>query len=179
MLSLIVATDENNLIGNNNQLPWHLPADLTHFKKLTEGNIVVMGRKTYESLPEKFRPLPNRENIVLSRQKHFKIPHCKVFNNIEDFLKYQNKEKKEMFIIGGMSIYKQFIDSIKIGGEMFSDSIKLLDKIYLTTIHHKFSGDAYFPKIDKNEWIETESIYNKADEKNIYPYTFSTLERIL
>ncbi len=161
MLSLIVATDENNLIGNNNQLPWHLPADLVNFKKITEGNIVVMGRKTYESLPEKFRPLPNRKNIILSRQKELKLANCEVFDNLETLIKTFHHQS--LIVIGGMSIYEQVLP--------------LVDKIYLTTIHHQFDGDAYFPKIDKNEWVETESIYNEANEKNMHSCTFSILER--
>ena len=162
MLSLIVATDENNLIGNNNQLPWHLPADLAHFKTLTEGNIVVMGRKTYESLPEKFRPLPNRKNIILSRQKDFKIPNCEVFDNLKTIIKKFHNQS--VLIIGGMSIYEQ--------------ALPLVDKIYLTTIHHQFSGDAFFPQIDKNQFKITEEIYHQADDKNKYDYTFSILEKI-
>ncbi|SFV55882.1 Dihydrofolate reductase [hydrothermal vent metagenome] len=137
---------------------------MEHFKKITGGNIVIMGRKTYESLPEKFRPLPNRVNIVLSRQKHFKIQGVKVFNDIFDCIEDKKNEKKEMFIIGGMSIYKQ--------------ALSLVSKIYLTTIHHQFKGDAYFPKIDIDKWKIITKEKHQADDKNKYAYTFSTLEKI-
>jgi dihydrofolate reductase len=162
MLSLIVATDENKLIGNNNQLPWHLPADLAHFKNLTQNNIVVMGRKTYDSLPEQYRPLPNRKNVIISRNSSLKIADCEVFSSLETMIK-AFEVKAKLMIIGGMSIYEQ--------------ALPLVDKIYLTTIHHKFTGDAFFPKLDDNEWNEIESIYNEADDNNKYAYTFSILER--
>jgi dihydrofolate reductase len=162
MLSLIVATDENKLIGNNNQLPWHLPADLAHFKNLTQGNIVVMGRKTYDSLPEQYRPLPNRKNVIISRNSNLKIADCEVFSSLEVMIN-AFEDKAKLMIIGGMSIYEQ--------------ALPLVDKIYLTTIHHKFTGDAFFPKLDDNEWNEIESIYNEADDNNKYAYTFSILER--
>jgi dihydrofolate reductase len=162
MLSLIVATDENKLIGNNNQLPWHLPADLAHFKNLTQNNIVVMGRKTYDSLPEQYRPLPNRKNVIISRNSNLKIANCEVFSSLETMIK-AFEDKAKLMIIGGMSIYEQ--------------ALPLVDKIYLTTIHHKFTGDAFFPKLDDNEWNEIESIYNEADDNNKYAYTFSILER--
>jgi dihydrofolate reductase len=162
MLSLIVATDENKLIGNNNQLPWHLPADLAHFKNLTQNNIVVMGRKTYDSLPEQYRPLPNRKNVIISRNSNLKIANCEVFSSLETIIK-AFEDKAKLMIIGGMSIYEQ--------------ALPLVDKIYLTTIHHKFTGDAFFPKLDDNEWNEIESIYNEADDNNKYAYTFSILER--
>jgi dihydrofolate reductase len=162
MLSLIVATDENKLIGNNNQLPWHLPADLAHFKNLTQNNIVVMGRKTYDSLPEQYRPLPNRKNVIISRNSNLKIANCEVFSSLETMIK-AFEDKAKLMIIGGMSIYEQ--------------ALPLVDKVYLTTIHHKFTGDAFFPKLDDNEWNEIESIYNEADDNNKYAYTFSILER--
>lgn len=156
MISLIVAMDKNRLIGNNNQLPWHLPADLKHFKEITTGHPIIMGRKTYESIG---KPLPNRKNIIITRQPDFNAQGCIVANSIEDAVKKAGNPE-EIFIIGGTEIFKQSLD--------------LADKIYLTEIHHSFDGDTYFPNLD-NKWKETERVTFNPDEKNLYPYSFVTL----
>lgn len=160
-LSAIVAMAEDGLIGKNNQLPWHLPADLQHFKSITTGHPILMGRKTYESIG---RPLPNRMNIILTRSPSFAAPGCVVVTSIEDALRYAAlQHKQEIFIIGGADLYKQLLPRIQ--------------RIYLTQVHHHFSGDVYFPVLNKNEWKEIECIHHAADEKNAYDYSFLILER--
>lgn len=136
----VVARSENGVIGKNNQLPWHFPSDMQHFKELTTDQTVIMGRKTYESIPEKFRPLPKRENIVLSHSASGhadlsgKQPTLKYFNSIETAL--QNIKTTKAFIIGGASIYKQ--------------TLSYVDGIYLTLIHENYEGDAYYPALPAN-----------------------------
>jgi dihydrofolate reductase len=134
MVSLIAAVSENGVIGVDNKLPWYIPDDLKRFKKLTSGNVVIMGRKTYESLG---KPLPNRLNIVISRNKDLVIPGCLVFNNLSKAIKKAGSDK-EIFIIGG--------------GEIYRKGIILADKIYLTKVHQEVKGDTTFPEIV--EWDE-------------------------
>jgi len=141
MLSLIAAISENNCIGKDNSLPWNIPEDMKHFKDITTGHIVLMGRNTWESIPEKFRPLPNRKNIVITRDIKYMVPEgVEVYSSIDEALeKYKNEN---VFIIGGASIYKQTIDQA--------------DKLYITEVHQQVDGDAFFPEIDKNVWQEVE-----------------------
>lgn len=143
MITLIAALAENNCIGQNGKLPWHIPEDLAHFKELTSGKIVLMGRKTWESLPEKFRPLPKRKNIIITRQeKYFVGEGVEVFGEIEEALKkYQNEE---IFIIGGAEIYRQTLD--------FADMLEI------THVHQKVDGDAFFPEIQTNIWEEVKRL---------------------
>ena len=134
MISLIVAKSENNVIGNKGRIPWHIPNDLKRFKELTTNNIVIMGRKTFESLPEKYRPLPNRINIILSKDKSYKPKCCMVFDNIKKALKKAGNDK-EIFIIGG--------------GEIYKEGLKYANKVYITEVDGDFEGDTYFPKLNK------------------------------
>lgn len=164
IISLIVAVSENNVIGKNNALPWHLPADMKHFRDTTMGHCVIMGRKNYDSIPLKYRPLEGRTNIVVTRQKDFKAEGCIVVNSLEDALKEaMNKNETEVFIIGGADIYRQ--------------TINIADKIYYTKIHHSFDGDAFFPKMDSNRWKLTMQTDMKPDEKNKFPFSFCVYER--
>lgn len=166
ILSIIVAISENNIIGKDNTLIWHLPADMKYFKEKTTGHCVITGRKNYESIPEKFRPLPNRSNIVITRQKEYSAPGAIVMGSIEAAIeKAKQIEDSEVFIIGGAEIYKQ--------------SIHLVDKLYITKIHHSFEGDASFPQIDPKIWKETKREAFKADEKNKYDYSFGEYEKII
>lgn len=154
IISLIVATDENNGIGKDNQLPWHLPADLKYFKTLTTGHPIIMGRKTFESIG---KVLPNRRNIIVSRQEKYTAEGAEVVPSLEDaFLLCENEE--EVFIIGGAQI--------------FEHSLTYADVLYLTLINHRFDADTFFPEIDKKIWKELESTSHEADEKNKYSYTF-------
>ena len=146
MLSCIVAIDQNFAIGKNNSLPWHLGDDLQLFKQITSGHTIIMGRKTFDSIG---RPLPNRKNIVISRDKNLRIDGCQVINNFEEIQKFKNSSE-EHFIIGGSQIYKNSID------EPFRLNIKLLDRLYLTRVNTTIKdADDFFPKISIKEfWKE-------------------------
>lgn len=161
MLSIIVAVAENNVIGKDNKLVWHVPEDLKRFKKLTTGHTIIMGRKTFESLG---RVLPNRKHIVLSNDKSFKIYHenVQVLNDFK-LLKEYIHSKEENFVIGGASIYKLLMPYAK--------------KMYITRIHQEFQGDVYFPEIQEQEWKIVEIEKGVTDEKNIYEYDYVTYER--
>jgi dihydrofolate reductase len=158
-ISIVVAISENNAIGKDNKLLWYLPNDLKHFKQITTGHTIIMGRKTYESVG---KPLPNRRNIVITRQA-IVIPGCEVVNSVEAALALCNDEA-EVFIVGGAEIYKQ--------------SVHLTDRIYLTIVHRQFEGDSFFPEISEEEWAETAREDYQPDEKNLIPYSFITLERV-
>lgn len=159
MISIIVAMSENRVIGKDNKLIWHLPADLKRFKQLTMGHHVIMGRKTFESIG---RVLPGRTFIIVTRQKDFQFPGCLVADSIEKAIELC-KNDAESFIIGGAQIYNQ--------------ALPLADKIYLTQIHQSFEGDVFFPEINKEEWNITLQENHKADEKNLYAYSFVDYER--
>ena len=163
-ISIIAAASENNVIGKKNQLPWHLPSDMKYFRDTTMGHCVIMGRKNYDSTPEKFRPLPGRTNIIVTRQNKFSAPGCMVVNSIEEALEeVKKKNETEAFIIGG--------------GEIFRQSMHLADKIYLTKVHAEIEGDVYFPEINNEEWKVESAQRFKADEKNKYDYSFLILMR--
>lgn len=164
-ISIIVAVANNNVIGKDNTLIWHLPADMKFFKEKTTGHCIITGRKNYESIPEKFRPLPNRTNIVITRQKEYSAIGAIVVDSIEKAIaKAKETGDREIFIIGGAEIYKQ--------------SINICDKIYLTQIHHSFDGDAFFPELDMHKWKETQRIKGVVDDKNKYEHEFITFEKI-
>jgi dihydrofolate reductase len=156
-ISAIFAMSENHVIGNKNKLPWHLPADLLYFKKITSGKPIIMGRKTFLSIG---RPLPNRRNIIISRDKNFNAAGCDVFHSIEAATKALN-DYEEVFVIGGAQLFIGFLPYI--------------ERLYLTLIHKTFSGDAYFPDLDASQWQEISRINHTADSENPYPYSFITL----
>ncbi|MBL4676972.1 MAG: dihydrofolate reductase [Mucilaginibacter sp.] len=157
-ISIIVAIAENNAIGKNNQLLWHMPNDLKHFKEITSGRTIIMGRKTFDSVG---RPLPKRRNIVVTRQD-IEIPGCEVVKSIDEGLALCAGED-EVFIGGGAEIYRQAMDKT--------------DRIYLTIIHKEFDADTFFPEIDYSQWNEVSRERHEPDEKNPLPYSFITLER--
>jgi dihydrofolate reductase len=159
IVTIVVAIGENNAIGKNNELLWYLPKDLRHFKTITNGHTVIMGRKTFESVK---KPLPNRRNIIITRNTDLAIDGAEVVNTLEQALKLC-KDDVEAFIIGGAEIYKM--------------AMKHTDKIYLTVVHENFEADAFFPEIDHNLWEETASEKHLPDDKNNLSFTFSTLER--
>lgn len=161
IISAIVAQSENKVIGQNNQLPWRLPADLRHFKTITTGSPILMGRKTHESIG---RPLPNRTNIILTRDPAFHAPGCMTVTSIDTAIEIARLScSKELFIIGGAEVYQQ--------------TLPIVQRIYLTLVHHHIQGDAYFPLLDKKEWIEKECVTYPADAENAYSYSFLVLER--
>lgn len=157
-VSIIVAIAKNNAIGKDNKLLWYLPNDLKHFKDVTTGHTVIMGRKTYDSVG---KPLPKRRNIIITRQA-ISIEGCEVVNSLEAALALC-KDEDEVFIVGGAEIYRQ--------------SIPLTDRIYLTVIDQEFDGDSFFPELDPEEWKEKERENFEPDEKNKLRYSFITLER--
>jgi dihydrofolate reductase len=157
-ISLIVAKSNNNVIGKNNQLIWHLPADLKHFKTITMGHTVVMGRKTYESM---MKPLPGRTNVVITRQDNYHPEGITIEPSLEDALK--DLKVEEVFIIGG--------------GEIFKQAMAVANKLYITEIHADFEGDTFFPEINQNVWVKTEEEKHLKDEKNPYDYTYITYQR--
>jgi dihydrofolate reductase len=159
IVSAVVAISLNHAIGKNNELLWHLPADLKHFKQITTGHTIIMGRKTYDSIG---KALPNRRNIIITRKTDLQIPGVEVTNSIEEALGLCAQER-EVFIIGGAEIYKS--------------ALARTNRIYLTTVQATYDADAYFPEIDRNEWEETEIEPHAPDEKNKLAYTFSTLSR--
>ena len=164
-VSLIVAVSENGVIGKDNDLIWHLPKDMQFFKEITIGHHVIMGRKNFESIPHKYRPLPNRTNIIITRQSEYKAGGCIVVNSVKTALEIaKNNGDIEPFIIGGGQIYRIALEE------------NLVDKIYLTKIHHSFKGDTFFPELS-SDWKETNKTENKADDKHKYNYDFITLER--
>lgn len=160
-LSLIVAAAENDAIGKDNQLIWHLSDDLKRFKKLTSGHHIIMGRKTFESFP---KPLPNRTHIVITRQQDYKVPEgVIVVNSMEDAIDAARKDSNP-FVIGGGEIYKQ--------------ALPFATKIELTRVHHEFEADAFFPKIDTTQWKEVSNTFHKKDDKHKYEFSFITYERV-
>ncbi|WP_457616413.1 dihydrofolate reductase [Lutibacter sp.] len=160
MITIIAAIAKNNALGKNNKLIWHLPADLKRFKKVTSNHCVIMGRKTFESLG---KPLPNRTNIIITRNPNYTAEGCIVVHSLQEALKAAEIDENP-FILGGAEIYKQ--------------AIKIADKLDLTFVHHTFDADAFFPEIDKNRWKETKREDFKSDDKNKFDYSFVTFERI-
>ncbi|MBT8324932.1 MAG: Pr2TM family membrane protein [Winogradskyella sp.] len=161
-ITIIVAAGEDNAIGKNNELIWHLSDDLKRFKSLTEGHHIIMGRKTFESFP---KPLPKRTHIVISRQEGYKVPDdVIVVNSIEDALDAANKDKSP-YIIGGGEIYRQAMD--------------IATKIELTRVHATFeNADTFFPEIDPQLWKVVKKVPHDTDENHKYAFTFYTYERI-
>lgn len=159
--SIIVALDEQNAIGNKGDLLCYLPNDLKHFKTTTSGHTVIMGRRTFESLPK--GALPNRTNIVITSDDAENYPGCVVVRSLEEALA-QCEHEDEVFIMGG--------------GQLYRSSLPLANKLYLTRIHHSFeNADTFFPEIDFEEWELVDKEAHKADEKHNYDYTFETYER--
>ncbi len=160
MISIIAALAENRVIGINNTLPWRLPNDLKHFRRLTTGHAIVMGRKNYESIG---KPLPERTNIVITRQSGYEAPGCLVAHSLDEALKMASDDT-EVFVIGGAEIYQQ--------------TLTRADRLYLTLVHDTVAGDTYFPAVDSNDWREISRERHERDERHAYAYSFVVLERI-
>lgn len=166
-ISIIAAVAENNVIGNNNQLVWDLPVDMRFFMKTTEGHCVLTGRRNYESIPEKYRPLKNRTNIVVTKRKDYqeKGDNLKIVNTIQQGIDSAKAlDEKELFIIGG--------------GQIYAQTIEIVDRLYLTEIKHSFSGDTYFPSFDRHPFEETSRIICEPDEKHAFKMHFVVLDRM-
>ncbi|CAH2715540.1 IS1595 family transposase ISSsu9 [Neobacillus rhizosphaerae] len=160
MISFIVAMDENNVIGKDNQLPWHLPEDLKFFKKITLGHPIAMGRKTHESIG---RVLPGRENIVITRQQDYQSEECTIFYSVEEFVKYCRNQNDEIFVIGG--------------AEIFKETFPFAECLYITLIHKEFEGDTFFPEFFQTKWELVSSEKGIKNEKNPYDYEFRKYKR--
>ena len=156
---MIAAAAENNALGKDNKIVWHLPNDFKRFKSLTSGHHIIMGRKTFESLQ---KPLPNRKHIIITRQKDYQAEDCIVVDSMEQALNACPKDQ-DSFIIGG--------------GEIYKIGLPFTDKIELTRVHHTFEADAYFPEINEKEWKLEKSEFNEKDEKHKYDYSYLTYVR--
>ncbi|MBT6439731.1 MAG: dihydrofolate reductase [Flavobacteriales bacterium] len=162
VVSAIVAVGKNLEIGKDNQLLWHLPSDMKYFKEITTGHHVIMGRKSYESISEKYRPLPNRVNVVVSRQTDLLIEGALVTTSIDKAIETAEAAgENEVFIIGGGQIYNL---AIRTG---------LIDRLYITWVEANFDADTFFPTIDFTDWNKVSSIERKKDERNAHKLTFS------
>ena len=162
IISLIAAASTNNVIGKNNQLPWHLPVDMRFFKNTTWGMPMIMGRKTFES--NGYKPLPGRINIIITRQKDFKAKGVVIVNHWNDAMFVaKDSDSKEVFVIGG--------------GEIFKDVINKADRIYMTRVHTLIDGDVFFPEIDKKKWKQVSNRDCFADEQHKYNYSFQLWEK--
>lgn len=159
-LSIIVAVDENYGIGKDNQLPWHLPADLKYFKAVTTGHTIIMGRKTYESMG---KALPNRRNIVISRQRALQLSDAELVHSLEEAVSLCTPDE-EAFVIGGAEIFKQ--------------ALPLISTMYITRIKHKFDADTYLKGIAWDDWKEVSREDREADEKNAYTYSFLKYQKV-
>lgn len=162
MLSIIVAIGENGAIGKNNDLLWRLPGDLKRFKALTTGHTIIMGRKTFESLPK--GALPNRTNVVLTRNKTTLFSDCTMVYSIKDIIDNYLNDENEHFVIGG--------------GELYKALLPYANRVYLTRVHQNFEADTFFPAIDMKDWIIEEENSFPADEKNEYAYTYINLKKL-
>ncbi len=157
-VSIILAKSENGVIGRKNALPWTLPADLSRFKMLTTGNVVIMGRKTFESIG---KPLPDRKNIVLSRNERFRPQGVEVINSLAKALEIPDSD---LFVIGGADVFQQ--------------AIAHADRIFMTLVHTTVEGDSFFPELDPTEWKIVDSVRWEADLDHVYPYSFLNFERV-
>lgn len=164
IVSLIAAIARNRVIGKNNDLPWNLPDDMKYFMQTTRGHYVIMGRKNYQSLPEKYRPLKDRENIVVTRQRDFVAPGCTVVNTLEEGLDIARKAgEPEVMIIGGAEIYTL--------------AMPYADRLYLTEIDAIVDGDVHFPEVNKTAWKEVSRRHHTADERHVFAFDFVCYEK--
>ncbi|MBN1651642.1 MAG: dihydrofolate reductase [Bacteroidales bacterium] len=161
MLSILVAVAENGAIGKNNDLIWHLSDDLKRFKTLTTGHTIIMGRKTFESLPK--GALPNRTNVVLTKDRTKKFAHCLMVHSMEEIIEKYQSDLEEHFVIGGAHLYKALLP--------------FAQRIYLTRVHQNFEADVFFPDLNFNDWIVESEEKHSASEKNEYAFSFINLVR--
>jgi dihydrofolate reductase len=159
MIVMIAAVAENNALGKNNDLVWHLPDDFKRFKALTSGHFIIMGRKTFESFP---KPLPNRTHIIITKQKDYQPDDCIVVHSIQDALAKAPKNET-VFIIGG--------------GQIYNLAMPFADCIELTKVHSSFDADTFFPEINLQEWELSETVFHTKDEKHLFDFTYQTYIR--
>jgi dihydrofolate reductase len=175
-LSIIVAMAHNNVIGGGNTLLWKLPADFQHFKKLTMGHPIIMGRKTYCSIG---RPLPGRTNIIVTRQVDFSAPGCSVTHSLEEALAVATKSHQVIRPDARSNDRAKSSDEVFCigGGELYKQALPLAKNLYITKVDATFEGDTYFPEIKVEEWHEISRENHTSDEQNPYPYSFILLKR--
>lgn len=161
-ISYIVAMDENRLIGRDHTLPWRLPDDMTWFREKTLGKPCIMGRKTYDSLPDRFRPLPGRKNIVVTHNPDYDAPGASVVHSLAEALEAAG-DVPEIMIVGG--------------GEIFAELMPFVDRIYLTQVRAKVDGDVYFPDYEPGEWTETDCREHPSDERHDYAFCWQIIDR--
>lgn len=159
MITIIAAAAENNALGKDNNLLWHLPDDFKRFKEITSGHYIIMGRKTFESFP---KPLPNRTHVIITRQKGYNPAGCIVVDSMENAIEACPKEE-DVFIIGG--------------GEIYNLGLPFTDIIEITRVHESFEADAFFPEIDRNEWELISEEYHPTDEKHLVDFSYQTYAR--
>ena len=159
MIIMIAAAAENNALGKDNKIIWHLPNDYKRFRKLTSGHHIIMGRKTYESLG---KPLPDRKHIIITNQENYQVEDCIIVNSMEKALD-ACPSNEDSYIIGGAEIYNL--------------GMPFADKLEITRVHESFEGDAYFPEIDDTKWNLENSVFNMKDDKHNYDYTYNTYLR--
>jgi len=158
-VSIIVAVANENVIGKDNDLVWHLPKDMKFFMDTTLHHYVIMGRKNYESIPEKYRPLKNRMNVIVTRNKDFQAPDCSIVSSIREGIDVAKANgEKECFIIGGGQIYKESLE------------MNVVDKMYITHIDEEFEGDTFFPNFNKEDWNLRVLSEHQKDEKNAHNF---------
>lgn len=164
-ISLVAAIGANYEIGVKGQLLWHLPADMKRFKEITTHHHVLMGRKTFESIPEKFRPLPNRVNVILTSNKQFRAEGCKVVHSLADAIALSElANEKELMVIGG--------------GEIYQLTLPVANTLYITLVQHSFpEADTFFPKWNEQDFVEVENFYFEQDDQHAYNYRFLKFER--
>lgn len=158
-ISLIAALTKNRVIGRDNDLPWRLPDDMKYFMEKTKRHHIIMGRKNYESIPAKFRPLPERENLLLTRQSHFEAPGCRLIHSLQEGIDIARlAHEPELFIIGGSEVYQL--------------ALPLATHLYLTEIDAELAGDAFFPAIDHAQWKEESRQHHPSDDRHRYAFDF-------
>ncbi|MCB0496411.1 MAG: dihydrofolate reductase [Cyclobacteriaceae bacterium] len=163
-IAMIAAVAENGVIGKDNDLVWSLPDDMKYFMNTTKGHYIILGRKNFESLPPKYRPLPNRTNVVVTHQKNLQLEGAHMVNTLEEAFEFcRNSDQGKVFVIGGGQIYKH--------------SMPFADTLYITEIHQSFDGDTFFPEFDKNEWQEVSREQHGTDERHLYPFDFVVYKR--
>ena len=167
IVSAIAAVAQNGIIGSNGDLPWHLPDDLKYFQRITKGHHVITGRKNYESIPAKYRPLKDRVNIVVTRNMNYEAPGALVVDSLASGLEVAHlANEQEAFIIGGGQIYREAL------------TMRLVDRLYLTLVHSDVEGDTHFPPLDPGEWEEVERTRHEADDRHALAFSFVVLHRI-
>lgn len=183
ILSIVVAMDENRLIGVNNRLPWRLPADMRHFRNLTRNHVIIMGRKTYESIG---KPLSDRINIVLTQNQHYIAPGCLVTHSVHEALKIAQENCNKQAPTETVDANKHNMHAVSPtrhevfvlgGGEVYRLLLPYCERVYLTIVHHQFKGDSYFPVLPSADWQEVDRMDCMADVDNPYDYSFVCLDR--